>query len=504
MRELTVTREDVLQHGSPSPPMRTRGTSDNAVLMEPGGTYDTRPVWRPCLSEQSDSIRRTNPTKRAWSADTGLRGLDNPIPDPVGLRFGRLFRQGVAVRSWPVTEIPEGPIARVRAVLRLSAFFSDSACLALQSRITSGLLFIMLTALAGRKRSVPIRLRAFMSVQPRDSRTTAFLDGGGRMGALMRSYDWSRTPLGDPADWPAALKTAIATCLSSRFPMVVWWGPELLMLYNDAWQPILGDTKHPAGLGRPGRESWPETWPIVGAQFEDALKGIASWAEDLLLASDRHGFIEESYFTYSHGPLRDASGEVVGVLSVVKETTARVLNERRLQTLARLSTATLEATSGLEPLGDMCQLLVDTLCLDNPDAAFAVQYVANSPQRVQRVAVAGLDVGRLPESVESTDHDAWGIAEALRRRSYVALNFDASDQLPGGVWPEPVTEVVVFPLFHSGRDEDLLGVLVVGVNSRLRLDGPYIRFLRLVATQFTTAISASQFARAGDIRIRKA
>jgi hypothetical protein len=120
------------------------------------------------------------------------------------------------------------------------------------------------------------------------------------MGALMRSHDWTRTPLGAPAGWPPALKAAIATCLSSRFPMVVWWGPDLLMLYNDAWQPILGETKHPAGLGRPGKELWPETWPVVGAQFEAALQGTASWSEDLLLASDRHGFLEESYFTYSH------------------------------------------------------------------------------------------------------------------------------------------------------------------------------------------------------------
>jgi hypothetical protein len=223
---------------------------------------------------------------------------------------------------------------------------------------------------------------------------TGFLEGGGRMGALMRSYDWRRTALGDPADWPATLKSAVATCLGSRFPMVVWWGPQLLMLYNDAWQPILGDTKHPAGLGRTGEESWPETWHIVGAQFENALKGAASWSDDLLLASDRHGFLQESYFTYSHGPLRDASGAVVGVLSVVSETTARVLSDRRLRTLAQLSTATLEAARRLEPLEAVCQMLIDTLCRGNPDAPFAVQYLADLSQRVQRVAVSGLDTGR--------------------------------------------------------------------------------------------------------------
>ena len=124
------------------------------------------------------------------------------------------------------------------------------------------------------------------------------------MGLIMRSHDWSTSPLGDPSTWPELLKSAISTCLATRFPMVIWWGPDLIMLYNDAWQPILGETKHPGGLGRPGRDSWPETWPIVGQQFEGALQGVASWSEDLLLPSDRHGFMQESYFTYSHSPLK--------------------------------------------------------------------------------------------------------------------------------------------------------------------------------------------------------
>src|SRR3954464_10906596 len=127
----------------------------------------------------------------------------------------------------------------------------------------------------------------------------AFLEGGGFMGELMKRHHWSRSPLGSPISWPDTLKTAVA-CLSSRFPMVIWWGNDLCMLYNDAWQPILGNTKHPAGLGRPGQESWPETWSIVGRQFADALNGHASWSEDLLLASDRQGFMQECYFTYSH------------------------------------------------------------------------------------------------------------------------------------------------------------------------------------------------------------
>jgi PAS domain S-box-containing protein len=104
------------------------------------------------------------------------------------------------------------------------------------------------------------------------------------MGALMRAHDWSCSPLGSPAEWPDPLKMAVNICLNSRFPMVLWWGPQFVMLYNDAWRPILGETKHPAGLGRPGRESWPEIWDTIGPQLESlAHGGDATGSTDLLL-----------------------------------------------------------------------------------------------------------------------------------------------------------------------------------------------------------------------------
>ena len=89
-----------------------------------------------------------------------------------------------------------------------------------------------------------------------------FLAGGGEMGALMRAHDWSRSPLGPPEEWPDALKMAVSICLNSRFPMLLWWGPEFVMVYNDAYRRILGMTKHPASLGSRGRDTYPEIWAI--------------------------------------------------------------------------------------------------------------------------------------------------------------------------------------------------------------------------------------------------
>jgi len=307
------------------------------------------------------------------------------------------------------------------------------------------------------------------------------------MAALMRDFDWSRTALGDPAWWPDTLKAAVATCLASRFPMVVWWGPELIMLYNDAWQPILGETKHPAGLGRPGAESWPETWPIVGQQFQNALDGRGSWSENLLLASDRRGFLEECYFTYSHSPLKDASGHVVGVLTAVIETTDSVLSDRRMRVLRDLSAATVEAASQARSLTETCEHLLGLLCSGNPDIPFAAQYIPDGSGIVSLMCTAGIERSWLPNRVSAEKDDAWGIAKVLRDLAPVTA--EAIQTLPGGAWPEPTREILTLPLTKKGA-ADLLGVLVIGINSRLRLDERYRDFLKLVASELAGSIAA--------------
>src|SRR5436190_24371859 len=90
----------------------------------------------------------------------------------------------------------------------------------------------------------------------------AFLQGGGELGALIRAKDWSETPLGPPETWPQSLKTALGIVLNSRYPMFVFWGPELIKIYNDGYRPILGH-KHPWAIGRPAREVWPEIWSDI-------------------------------------------------------------------------------------------------------------------------------------------------------------------------------------------------------------------------------------------------
>ncbi len=157
-----------------------------------------------------------------------------------------------------------------------------------------------------------------------------FLSGGGAAGALMRSRDWSKSPLGPPSEWPQSLRSVVGLLLNSSFPMFVAWGAELGFLYNDAYSEILGD-KHPGAMGRRFHEVWPEIWPDISPLIETALAGEASYREDLPLLVKRKGYEEQTSFTFSYSPVRDESGAVAGMFCACNETTEKLLTERRLR-----------------------------------------------------------------------------------------------------------------------------------------------------------------------------
>ena len=160
-----------------------------------------------------------------------------------------------------------------------------------------------------------------------DAGLSMFLSGGGEAGAMMRAHDWSRSPLGDPRGWPQALRTVVALMLNSKFPMFVAWGEELAFLYNDAYIEILGD-KHPSSLGAPFKDIWGEIWGDIGPIVERALQGEGTGWEKLPLLMNRHGYDEQTWFTFSYSAVRDDSGAVGGVYCACVEATEQVLGER--------------------------------------------------------------------------------------------------------------------------------------------------------------------------------
>src|SRR3984885_7857392 len=159
-----------------------------------------------------------------------------------------------------------------------------------------------------------------------------FLLGGGEMGALMRAHDWKATSLGEPDTWPASLRTCVMLLLNAEQPMYIWWGPELLCFYNDAYRLLIGPERHPGSMGRPVREVWSEIWDVIGPQIDHVLAGHGSVShENALVPITRNGRLEQAYWTYSYNPILDPSAPagVGGVLVICTETTETILSGRR-------------------------------------------------------------------------------------------------------------------------------------------------------------------------------
>ncbi len=164
-----------------------------------------------------------------------------------------------------------------------------------------------------------------------------FLAGAGEMAQLVRARDWSGHPFGTPETWPQSLRSALGICLQSAFPTAIYWGPELRLLYNDAWAPIPGP-RHPAALGAPAREVWDDIWSLVGPQFERVMAtGEGYFAENQLLPMRRFGAPEETYWSYGFTAILGEDGAPAGVFNIGIETTQTVLTQRQMRILLELN-----------------------------------------------------------------------------------------------------------------------------------------------------------------------
>lgn len=156
-----------------------------------------------------------------------------------------------------------------------------------------------------------------------DSKTTTynFLEGGGEMGELIRAKDWSKTPLGNPEDWPETLKTMVSVMLHNPFGMYIAWGKEYTQIYNDAYRPILADNKHPQALGNSTKDTFSEILDIVGPMLDGVMEGKPIGFSDFMLPLNRNGQIENCYFDFAYSPIRVSNGDVGGILVTIVETT---------------------------------------------------------------------------------------------------------------------------------------------------------------------------------------
>lgn len=180
-----------------------------------------------------------------------------------------------------------------------------------------------------------LTLLLFITLEPATTvNPYLFLAGGGELGELTRQFDWSTTSLNTPDRWPQSLFATLSIILNAKSPMFLWWGPELIQFYNDAYRPSLGnDGKHPTALGQKGADCWPEIWPTIKPSIDQVLGGgEAVWNEDQLIPINRNGKLEDVYWTFGYSAVKDESGQPAGVLVICVETTQAVMNRKKLET----------------------------------------------------------------------------------------------------------------------------------------------------------------------------
>lgn len=155
------------------------------------------------------------------------------------------------------------------------------------------------------------------------------VDGNSRMHAVLRDFNWSISPLGPLEQWPQSLRNVVTLILDSPFPMCLSWGPDLRLLYNDAYLPILGE-KHPSALGARMQDVWAEAWEEIAQVVDRVLAGKPCYFENFPVEIIRNRCPQRSWFNFSYSPVRDDLDRIGGILCICSEKTAQVLSQRRL------------------------------------------------------------------------------------------------------------------------------------------------------------------------------
>jgi signal transduction histidine kinase/DNA-binding response OmpR family regulator len=326
---------------------------------------------------------------------------------------------------------------------------------------------------------------------PHDSASNGVTNGAA-MRAVYDAVDWSATPLGSRDTWPGVLRLLVDLCLDSEFPVQISWGPDLVILYNDAYIPLLGAEKHPWALGRPASEVGPHLWPASEEHLREVMRtGRAYHSDDQQLIINRHGYPEEAYFTFSLSAVRDTDGTIVGLFNAITETTRHLLFERRLQALRRLGSVSITAD---DSLASTCQAALDVISRTRQSVPFAAVFLRDlATQTLERIAGYGFDENaadtcELVQSAPTTGpvlevarHGSSELVSGLRER-YPGV-FD-----PGPLGPLTPDQAFVMPVILLGARQPL-GAVVLGVNCYLPADDTWTAFAVMAARQLGVMIT---------------
>ena len=310
------------------------------------------------------------------------------------------------------------------------------------------------------------------------------------MGERIRAFDWASSPLGPVESWPQSLKTAVRIMLTSRQPIWLGWGEQLIKLYNDSYISIVGG-KHPRALGQPASVVWREIWTGIAPMLQQAMGGIeGTYVEQQLLIMERNGYPEETSYTYSYSPIPNDEGQPGGIICFNTDETQRVIEGRQLALLRELASRTADARTVVQA----CALSSDCLATNPRDLPFAMIYFIDSNAR--RVVLAGEPVGigraqpATPEQAALDDTSVWPFADVFDTgRLQLILDLSVLGKgLPTGAWDRPPHKAVAMPIAAQGREEPE-AILIVGLNPYRLFDNSYQGFLELTGAQIASAIA---------------
>lgn len=328
-----------------------------------------------------------------------------------------------------------------------------------------------------------------------------------------RSVNWAATSLGPIETWDADLRAMCNLIMASPHPAAMYWGPDLIAIYNEAYI-LLAGSKHPKLMGQRYREAWGEIWDAVKDVFASARSSAqATMKDDDRLFMNRDGFLEETYFSWSVIPLIGADGSVVGLYNPAFEKTRRKIAERRMLTLREIG----ERTAAAREVSNFWPLLLQGLEYNELDAPFVLLYsvaedadsdtssVHSSSAITEKTLILegslGVPTGHkaAPEQIDlstSTNGFAPVFRSAVKTDKPIILTEKdgtlETGLLQGIEWRgygDPSSTVVICPI-HPTTGESTLGFLVMGTNPRRPFDEDYELFVQLLARQLATSVAS--------------
>jgi len=324
---------------------------------------------------------------------------------------------------------------------------------------------------------------------PEMNSKASFLEGGGKMGELIRAFDWEKTSLGSPESWPQSLKTCVRIMLTSRQPIWIGWGKDLIKLYNDPYKAIVGG-KHPWALGQPASVVWKDIWEDIEPMLKTVMeKDEGTYVESQLLIMDRNGYLEETYYTFSYTPIPGDKG-TAGMICANTDDTSRIVGERQLRTLRDLG----KSLAKMQTVTEVYQNALRVLENNQKDFPFAVLYkIDNEGRNADIIAYAGIsqDQTILPSridllnSVEGTSN----LRKCFTKKEIIiSENKGRRKNLPKGAWEIEASHFVHIPIITSGSSFPN-AILTAALNPYRIYDETYRQFTTLVADQIALEVN---------------